>query len=383
MFSSRTPGGFTPNELTRAVERRRSAGLEILDLTVTNPTGTGIEYPEEEILAALNDRRVLRYEPTARGWIGAREAVARHHAAQGFRAEPERIMLAASTSELYCWLFKLLCEPGDAVLVPRPSYPLFECLASLEGVRVEQYRLEEAIEWSPDFDRLEEQAGRPGVRAILHVNPNNPTGSYLKRHEWERLSEIAARHGLALIVDEVFYDFAWTEDGGRTSSLAPPHEALTFTLSGLSKAAGLPQMKLGWAHVAGPETLVRPALERLEWIADAYLSVSAPVQHAAPKWLELASGIRARILERVTGNRGVLPFEMHGEGGWCSVLDLPKTAREERWVVELLEREGVLLQPGYFFDFEREAVAVASLLVGREAVAEAAWRVMKLSRELN
>jgi hypothetical protein len=345
---------------------------------VTNPTRTGIEYPEDEILAALNDRRAVRYDPTPRGWIGAREAVARHHAAQGFEADPARTLLAASTSELYGWLFKLLCEPGDAVLVPRPSYPLFECLAALESVRVEQYRLQEALEWSPDFDALEELAARLGVRAIIHVNPNNPTGSYLKRHEWERLNQIAARNGMALIVDEVFYDFAWGADPGRTSSLAPPQEALTFTLSGLSKAAGLPQMKLGWVHVAGPEPLVRPAIERLEWIADAYLSVSAPVQHAAPRWLELAAGIRRGILGRVLGNRGVLPFEAHGEGGWCSLLDLPHTRSEEQWALDLLDRQGILLQPGFFYEFEREALLVASLLATPQTVAEAARRLTKL-----
>lgn len=375
MFARRTPDQFEPNALTRARERRRAAGGEILDLTVSNPTQARIEYPEEEIRAALADPRATRYEPTARGWIGAREAVARHHAAQGFEPDPERILLAASTSELYCWLFKLLCEPGETVLVPRPSYPLFECLASLECVRVEQYRLEEALEWSPDFEGLEEIAGRGGVKAIVHVNPNNPTGSFLKKHEWERMQQIAARRRLALIVDEVFYDFAWSQDGGRTSSLAGPHGALTFTLSGLSKAAGMPQMKLGWAHVNGPAALARSALERLDWIADSYLSVSAPVQYAAPRWLELAVDIRRKILKRVLANRGLLPFETHSEGGWCSLLDLPKTKSEAQWALELLEREGVLIQPGFFYDFGREALAVASLLPEPSIVREAARRI--------
>lgn len=373
MFARRTPDQFEPNAFTRAIEKRRAAGLPILDLTVSNPTRVGIEYPVEAILAALGDRRALTYEPQARGWIGAREAVARHHAVQGYTADPDRIVLASSTSELYGWLFKLLCAPGETVLVPRPSYPLFECLARLESVRVEQYRLEEALEWSPDFDALEEMAGKPGVRAIVFVNPNNPTGTFLKRHEWERMQTIAARHGLALIVDEVFFDYAWIADGGRVSSVAGPHDALTFTLSGLSKAAGLPQMKLGWVHVAGPEGLVSQAMERLEWIADSYLPVSAPVQYAAPRWLELAVGIREKAMERVRLNRGVLPFETHGEGGWCSVLDLPRTRSEEVWALDLLDR-GVLVQPGFFYDFGREAFAVASLLARSEVVREAAAR---------
>ncbi len=374
MFARRTPESFEPNAFTKAVEQRRAAGLEILDLTVSNPTRAGIEYPAEEILAALGDRRALTYEPQARGWIGAREAVARHHSAQGYEADPERIVLAASTSELYGWLFKLLCAPGETVLVPRPSYPLFECLAGLESVRVEQYRLEEALEWSPDFDSLEEMASRPEVRAIVLVNPNNPTGSFLKRHDWQRIQPAAARHGLALIVDEVFYDYAWGPDGGRTSSLAGPHEALTFTLSGLSKAGGLPQMKLGWVHVAGPGRVVVQAMERLEWIADSYLPVSAPVQYAAPRWLELARGIRRAILGRVLGNRGALPFETHAEGGWCSVLDLPRIDSEEAWALELLDR-GVLVQPGFFYDFGREVFAVASLLANPETAREAAERI--------
>lgn len=379
MFARRTPDRFEPNALTLALERRRAARAEILDLTVSNPTQVGIEYPEEEIRAALADPRATRYEPTARGWIGAREAVARHHAAQGFEPCPEKILLAASTSELYCWLFKLLCEPGETVLVPRPSYPLFECLARLEGVRVEQYRLEEALEWAPDFEGLDEMAGRGGVKAIIHVNPNNPTGSFLKKHEWERMQEISARRRVALIVDEVFYDFAWSNDGGRTSSLAGPHEALTFTLSGLSKAAGMPQMKLGWVLVNGPAALARTALERLDWIADSYLSVSAPVQYAVPRWLEAASSIRRRILERVLGNRGVLPFETHSEGGWCSLLDLPKIKTEEQWALELLESQGVLIQPGFFYDFGREALAVASLLPEPSLVREAARRIKEKS----
>jgi hypothetical protein len=381
LFARRAPEHYEPNALARALERRRAAGLEILDLTVSNPTRAGIEYPEEEILAALHDRRALRYEPEARGWIGAREAVARHHAAQGFAADPKKIVLAASTSELYGWLFMLLCEPGETVLAPRPSYPLFECLAGLECVRVEQYRLEEALEWAPDFEGLEEMAGRRGVKAIVHVNPNNPAGSFLKKHDWTRMQELAARRGLALIVDEVFYDFAWGEDGGRTSSLAGPHGALTFTLSGLSKAAGMPQMKLGWVVVNGPEELARPAIERLEWIADSFLSVSAPVQYAAPRWLELAAGIRRNILDRVLANRGILPFETHSEGGWSSLLDLPKTKTEQQWALELLEREGVLVQPGFFYDFGREAIAVASLLAPPAGVREAARRIEGMAAE--
>lgn len=376
MFSGRTPADLAPNRLAKALAARRAAGLPVADLTVSNPTAAGIAYPEDEILAALSDPRSLRYAPDPRGLAEARQAVAAWHARQGYAADPERLLLAGSTSEAYGWLFKLLCEPGAEVLVPRPSYPLFECLATLEAVRTVQYPLDEHREWAPDRDALAALAGE-ATRALVLVNPNNPTGSYLKKADWEWLQEFAARRGLAVLSDEVFFDYPFADDARRVSSLAAPHEALTFTLSGLSKIAGLPQMKLGWIHVSGPSGLAAEALARLEWIADAYLPVSAPVQHAAGRWLALAPGIQQAILDRTSaglaGLRAAIPAEsgwrvLPLEGGWSATVEVPRVRSEEDWVLHLLETQGLLLQPGFFYDFERDGLLVASLLA--EAVGQ-------------
>lgn len=374
-FSSRSPGDFRPNRLNAALAERRAAGREVLDLTLSNPTRAGLAYPCEEILGVLADGRSLTYEPTPRGLAAAREAIAAHHALHGQAADPERMLLAGSTSEAYGWLFKLLCEPGDEVLVPRPSYPLFECLATLDAVRVAEYSLPEDLRWGLDFDALESGL-TPRTRAVVLVNPNNPTGAFLKRAEWQRLQSWAASKGLAIIADEVFWDYGWDEGTHdertrRISTFEAAGEALVFTLSGLSKVAGLPQMKLGWIHVSGPRPLLTEALERLEWIADAYLPVSAPVQHAAVRWMELApqiqAAIRARCLENLTAARRAFSTTggariLEPEGGWCVVIDVPRFHSEEEWTLRLLERDGVLLQPGFFYDFEREAFLIASLL---------------------
>jgi len=387
-FSTRVPDDFRPNLLNAALAARRAAGGEVLDLTLSNPTRAGIEYPREEILAALADARSLTYEPTPRGLKEAREAVAAHHARHGQTADPGRMLLAGSTSEAYSWLFKLLCEPGDEVLAPRPSYPLFECLAALDGVRIVQYPLPEDLHWSIDFDALERRRTER-TRAVILVNPNNPTGICLKRGEWQRLQSWAAAKGLAVIADEVFSDYIWAaaepdEAKRRVSTFDATGEALVFTLSGLSKVAGLPQMKLGWVHVSGPQPELAQALERLEWIADAYLPVSAPIQHAAVRWLELApaiqTAIRARCLENLTVARTAFSARggariLEPEGGWCVVIDVPRFYSEEQWTLRLLERDGVLLQPGFFYDFDREALLIASLLPRPAAFGEGLARL--------
>lgn len=366
MFSRRTPASLAPSDFSRAAAGLRRRGAKLTDLTVSNPTQVGLAFPDGEILAALNDPRALTYEPSPHGLAAAREAVAKHH---GRGADPGRIFLAASTSEAYSWVFKLLCEPGDEVLVPRPSYPLFDCLAALDAVRAVQYPLLELFGWAIDFDALDRLAA-PRTRAVVAVNPNNPTGHFIRREELARLDSWAARRGIALIIDEVFHDYAIEAGPDRASALDAAGETLVFTLSGLSKVAGLPQMKLGWLHVAGPARLVREASERLEWIADAYLPVSAPVQHAAARWLELAPAIQRAILERARANlalwRSVPPPELGVralpvEGGWSVVAEIPRTRSEEEWILALLEA-GVLLQPGYFYDFERDGLLVASLL---------------------
>lgn len=368
-FSSRIPANLSPNRLSTALAARRQAQLPLIDLTSSNPTQSEIVYPETEILRALPAPATIRYVPEPRGLESARQAVADYYRRRGFTVSAADLLLAGSTSELYGWLFKLLCDPGDQVLVPTPSYPLFECLASLEGVSLVPYELPEDFGWPLDLHSAETQR-TPRTRAIVIVNPNNPTGVFLKREEWQNLLAWAARHDLAIISDEVFFDYAWRPLPEAVSTLLPQDEALVFTLSGLSKAAGLPQMKLGWAHVSGPGAVVRETWDRLEWIADSYLPVSAPVQYAAPEWLRLADGVQKQILLRCRSSVDTITDTLDpaagcrpipAEGGWCCILEMPKLLTEEEWVLGLLDC-GVLVQPGFFYDFSREAKLVISLL---------------------
>lgn len=386
MVSARVPPDLSPNPLTRLLAARRAAGLEVLDLTESNPTRAGLNYPTEEILASLSNPASLSYDPQPAGLLLAREAVAEYYAARAIPISAADLLLTASTSEGYALLFKLLCNPGDEILTPRPSYPLFEHLAALEGVRITQYPLRYDGAWHIDLEALS-SAITPRTRAIALVNPNNPTGSFLKREELAALDRLCASHSLALLSDEVFSDYAFAPDPHRAETAAGPREALTFVLSGLSKVAGLPQMKLGWIAVQGPTALREPAFDRLEWIADTYLSASAPVQCAAPDLLRLGTRIRAAIAERTTRNAqaarrlfsGHSPFRvLNCEGGWYSVIEAPRIRSEEDWTLELLNH-GTLVQPGYFFDFDREAYLVVSGLVKPEIFDEGLARIARLA----
>jgi len=292
-YSSRLRWDLAPNRLTRLLDERRSAGAAILDLTESNPTAAGFAYPSDQILTALADPRALRYRPAAAGIASARAAISQDY--YSGRVHPGRILLTASTSEAYGFLFKLLADPGDEVLVPRPSYPLFDFLAALESVRVVEYPLVYHRGWSIDFDALARQI-TPRTRAVVVVNPNNPTGSYLKRSELLELSDLCRRHELAIISDEVFCDYALTDDPRRAASLVDVHDVLTFSLSGLSKLIGLPQLKLGWIVTSGPPEGRDQAVDRLELIADTYLSVGTPVQWAAAPLLVLREKIIRPLL---------------------------------------------------------------------------------------
>ncbi len=330
-YSSRLRWDLAPNRLTRLLDERRSAGAAILDLTESNPTAAGFAYPSDQILAALADPRALRYEPAAAGMPSARAAVSQYYSG---RVDPGRILLTASTSEAYAFVFKLLADPGDEVLVPRPSYPLFDYLAALDAVRVVQYPLAyhgtSHGTWAIDFDALARSI-TPRTRAIVLVNPNNPTGSFLKRAELGPLVALCREHNLALISDEVFSDYALHPDQPQlVRSLTEVTEVLTFCLSGLSKVAGLPQMKLGWIVTNGPTRERDQAFDRLELIADTYLSVSAPVQLAAPALLGLRTQLQNQILERVRANRAFVlsqigpasPWRLlETEGGWYAILE--------------------------------------------------------------
>ena len=374
MFSSRLDASSEINRITRRWRELRAAGSPILDLTESNPTRAGIEYPTDEIARLLSDPRCLTYEPQPAGLPEAREGVATYYADRGEPVDPARVLLTASTSEGYAYLFKLLANPGDEVLVPRPSYPLFEFLAELESVRVVQYPLVYDGAWNIDLDALR-HAIKPRTRAIVVVNPNNPTGSFLKQEEHEELVRICRDRGLAIVSDEVFSDYARHDDPRRVRTLSSTSEVLTFSLSGLSKVAGLPQIKLGWMVINGPVALRREAIERLEFIADTYLSVSTPVQWAAAGLLAFRSGIQSQIETRVRRNLAVL-YKAFGpespnrvlnvEGGWYAIVQVPRVRSEEEWVLALLDNHGVLVQPGFFFDFETEAFLVVSLLTREE-----------------
>jgi hypothetical protein len=383
MFSDRFHWDLEPNRLARLLRDKRRAGVPVLDLTESNPTRASLSYPRE-IVEALADPRALAYDPQPCGSIEAREAVCRYYADRGHAVEPDRVLLTASTSEAYAYLFKLLANPGDEVLAPRPSYPLFEFLAAMESLRVTPYPLVYDGGWSIDGEALA-AAVTDRTRAIILVNPNNPTGSFLKRDELRFLTGLCRTRGLALISDEVFADYAFAEDADRVRTLADSSETLAFSMSGLSKIAGLPQMKLGWIVISGPAAARAEAQGKLELIADTYLSVGTPVQHAAPRLLELGQAVQAQIASRVRGNLDLMRAAIGAdsacrvlgvEGGWCATLQVPRIRKEEEWALELLGEDNVLVQPGFFYDFESEAFLVVSLLTEPELFREGCRRLL-------
>ena len=369
MFSSRLAWGTSRNSLVEALEARRNASKPVLDLTQSNPTQAGIIYPDS-LLAGFSDKRSMHYDPDPRGLPFSRECIAAH-----FGCAADRVMLTASTSEAYAWLFKLLCNPGDEVLVPQPSYPLLDYLAALESVVVKPYPLRYHEGWWLDFEDLE-KAITSRTRAVVVVNPNNPAGSYLKRTELARLNEICLKRDLAIISDEVFSGYSLTEVPTRCPTLIGNEVALTFCLNGLSKLIGLPQMKLGWMIVSGPQS--QDALVNLELIADTYLSVGTPVQYALPSLLALQTNIQQQIKERCLANLAFLQSQMRVlrvEGGWYSTIEVPRKYTGEEWALRLLDEHGVLTQPGYFYDFEQDCYLVLSLLTESGAFQEGARRI--------
>jgi alanine-synthesizing transaminase len=384
-FSSRLPSNLSANRLSSALAEWRAQGRALIDLTLSNPTRAGFDYPPD-LLAGLADRRALRYEPAAFGLIEAREAIARDYARQGLAVSPARIVLTSSTSDAYSQLFKLLADAGDEVLVPRPSYPLFDHLTRLDLVQTRPYDLDVHAGWAIDFSSVE-RALTPRTRSILVVSPNNPTGSFLSEPELDRLAAICAPRGIALIADEVFADYE-LEPGaaGRGARVADREDLLTFSLGGLSKSVGLPQVKLGWIAVGGPDALAGAALARLELVCDTYLAVSTPVQVAAADLLERGAAVRAQIAARVATNyRELMTLSsrvpacgvLRSGGGWYGVIHVPSFEPEEDLVVRLLTSDGVLAHPGYFFDFPRESFLVVSLLPPEAAFSDGIARVLR------
>jgi alanine-synthesizing transaminase len=381
MFSSRFHWDFRQNLLTQLLAEKRLQGAQVLDLTQSNPTHAGFAYPLE-MLRAFDDPRALQYAPVPAGTLDARESVAAYYRTRGFRVETARILLTASTSEAYAYLFKLLTNPGDNVLVPRPSYPLFDYLANLEGVEVRQYPLVYHGAWSIDLAGLEAAVtGR--TRAIVLVHPNNPTGSFVKRAELDSLVHLCRERDLALISDEVFSDYAFAADANRAGTVSEVIDCLAFSMSGLSKIAGMPQMKLGWIVANGPPQLCSEAIDRLEWIADTYLSVSTPVQCAAGRLLAAGESVQWQIRKRCAAHLVLAREALAGspanilavEGGWYITVQVPRLRSEEEWTLELLGREDVLVQPGFFYDFESEAYLVVSLLTAPDIFREGMRRL--------
>ena len=366
-LSSRLPPGFELNALAASLARLKTEGRAVLDLTVSNPTRCSFTYPEAELRAALSSPEVLAYDPDPLGSRSAREALAAHHG-HGLRAE--ELLLTASTSEGYSLLFKLLCDPGDEVLVPSPSYPLFDWLARLEGLKACAVPSYFHDRWHLDLDALE-AAITPRTRAVVVVNPNNPTGHFLAKTEWRALTDLCAQQGCALLVDEVFADYALEAPSDHLPTaledLAP--SCPVFVLSGLSKVAALPQLKLGWIAVRGPGAAEH--LEALAFLADQYLTVAAPVQAAAPTLLALAPAIQAQVRTRLWANLATLDATLAAhphlsrlpvEGGWSVLLRRPAVEADEVCALRLLEQAAVLVHPGSFFDLPGDGHLVLSLL---------------------
>jgi alanine-synthesizing transaminase len=370
MFSKRTDWKLTPNRFTEAHRELLAQGGEVLDLTISNPTRAGFQYDERAIVQALTDPASSDYDPQPKGLRSARDAVAAYYRRQptGFDLDPESLVLTTSTSEGYSFVFRLLCNPGDEVLVPKPSYPLFDFLADLQDVKLVPYPLIYDHGWQIDFPSLY-KAVNHRTRAVVIVHPNNPTGSYISGSEARKLNDFCREYDLSLIVDEVFLDYAI--DGAPRQSFAANRETLTFTLSGISKICGLPQMKLSWVVTSGPSKQVIAALDRLEIIADTYLSMNAPIQLAAPVLLDQRHGMQLQLLDRVKRNLAELDRQLLAqktceqlltEGGWYAVLRVPALQSDEDLAIEILHKESVLVHPGHFYDFPSDGYLVLSLI---------------------
>jgi len=436
MFSERTNWRLAQNRFTQTVEDARVRGVRLLNLTASNPTRVGLEYDSHAILGSLGSARALDYDPQAKGLLSAREAVARYYVERCARGEtdvasnvcaidPEKIVLTASTSEGYSYVFRLLCNAGDELLVPKPSYPLFEFLADLQDVKLVPYPLIYDHGWQMDFHSMEKTV-TPRTRGVVLVHPNNPTGSYVHEGELGALNEFCRTRGLALVVDEVFLDYEIGSSGakaqastGRTDrsaeSAAQPKSAvelrstgqpmaavptcaepapsfvsndrvLTFTLSGLSKISALPQMKVAWIVTSGPPAQVAATMSRLEVIADTYLSMNAPVQWAVPVMLGQRQSIQRQLLERVQENLAELDRQLAEqkacqrlvvEGGWCAVLRVPVTRSDEELAIQLVREKAVIVHPGHFYDFESDGYLVLSLIAQADEFAEGCRRVLE------
>jgi aspartate/methionine/tyrosine aminotransferase len=381
-FSSRTDWDVHPSALSMLLQEKRSSGESIIDLADSNPTLCGIPHTAPSISPEILHRSAL-YEPDPKGLPGARRAIAAWYNHRGCAVDPEHIVLTTSTSEAYSFLLRLLCDVGESIAVPKPSYPLLDYLSRINDVACRHYQLAYDGEWHFDFGSLRE-ALAAGVKGVIVVHPNNPTGSYVKMGEARTIKKLLAGHASALIVDEVFHSFPFGHEDGRAGTFAETTEVLTFTVNGLSKLVALPQMKLAWIILSGPPDLVTSAVERLEIIADTYLSVSTPVQHAVHDILAHQQLYTSRVQDRVVKNYEALqriiggdsPLTvLRGEGGWCAMLRLPASRSDEAWAIHLLESQNVLTHPGYLFDCDINGCLVLSLLPEPEVFSEGVLRI--------
>ncbi len=393
MFSSRTNWSLTPNRLAQQLDEMRRGRVSLLDLTESNPTGCGFGYDRQAILGALQDARSLKYSPDPRGLLSAREAVSKYYAEHGQRVDPGQIILATSTSEAYSYVFRLLFNPGESIAVPRPSYPLFEFLTRLDDLELRHYALAYDDGWRLDLEGVRRSLDNR-TRAILVVNPNNPTGSFVAQEELDTLVDCCMRQRAALIADEVFLDYGFAPESSEGSdhgaaeaimSSKTAAEILTFTLSGLSKISALPQMKLAWIVVNGPAGEAGEALARLEIIADTYLSVSVPIQLALPALLDTRHTLQPQIRERTLRNLRWLDAHLSpdisisrlkAQGGWYVILELPSTQSDEDWALELLRNDRVVVHPGHFYDFLTEGHLVLSLLPPPEVFEQGVQKII-------
>jgi len=386
MFSKRTDWKLTPNRFAQAQEEARASGTEVLDLSVSNPTRAGLQFDQDAILQALAQPEALEYDPQPKGLMSARKAVARYYkdAHDVHDVDPESLILTTSTSEGYSFVFRLLCNAEDEILVPKPSYPLFDFLAELQDVKLEPYPLVYHDGWQIDFPSLY-KAVNHRTRAVVVVHPNNPTGSYASSEEMESLNRLCSEYNLALVVDEVFLDYS--VDGAPRNSFVSNNAALTFTLSGISKISGLPQMKLAWIAATGPRDALTQALARMEVISDTYLSMNAPVQLATPTLLDQRKGLQPLLLDRIRHNLQELDYQLsrqktcerlHVDGGWYAVLRVPALQVDEDLAIDLLRKVAVLVHPGHFYDFPSDGYLVISLITAGDIFREGVKRVLAL-----
>jgi aspartate/methionine/tyrosine aminotransferase len=388
MFSRRTDWKLTPNRFTEVQRELQASGREVIDLTVSNPARAGLAFDSQSILKSLSDSGAMDYDPQPKGLASARQVVASYYREQHGEAavDPEHLILTTSTSEGYSYVFRLLCNPDDEVLVPKPSYPLFEFLADLQDVTLKSYTLLYDHGWHIDFPSFA-QALSPRTRAVVVVHPNNPTGSYTSVSEHAQLNSFCREHDLALIVDEVFLDYPL--NGVLRPSFVSNADVLTFTLSGLSKISGLPQMKLAWVAASGPDQTVTAAMDRLEVIADTYLSMNAPIQLASATLLEQRKKIQPLILDRVRTNLAELDRQLaqqktvqrlEVEGGWYAVLRVPATQSDEDLAIDLLRHASVLIHPSHFYDFPGDGYLIVSLLTPPADFQEGTKRILEVLR---